>query len=145
MKIKLKIYSLLLILLLIFSCSHKKPNKTEVRNEIKENCDLNIYNFEILSFEIESAIGDYRRTYTIQIDSLNFTEIQNQIQNSRYLDTNFKFHNRDSTFGRKIINRRWTKMPFGYKFEYYKSKSDETVLYEVGIERRIIICHYVKE
>lgn len=145
MKNKLKIHFLVLLLILNFSCSLEKPNKTKVRNEIKEYCGVNINDFEIISFEIESAIGDYRRAYTIQIDSLNFIEIQKQIQNSKYLDTNFKFHKRDSTFGLKVLKRRWTKMPFGYKFDYYSSKSDETVLYEVGIEHKIIICQYVKE
>lgn len=127
------------------SCNSKESTQNNIRNEIKINSGIIISKFKLIKSSSESAIGDYSESYSIKFDSIDFKNIIDQIKKSKYYDSNFDYNSNNSMLVHNNIGKRWIKMPFGYKFEYYIEKTDEMLQYEVGVSDCTIDYNYIKE
>ncbi|KIC00227.1 hypothetical protein OA93_01025 [Flavobacterium sp. KMS] len=129
----------------MLSCNTNKSTQNDIRNEIKKNSGIIISKFKLVKSSSESAFGDYSESYTIKLDSADFQNIIIQIKKSKYYDSNFDYNSSSVISIDKNINKRWVKMPFGYKFEYHIDKTDEMLQYEVDLSDYTIDYTYIKE
>ena len=133
------------LVLIIFSCDNQESHKDEIRDEIIKNTGIVVSDFKVTNFDSESAIGDYLELYTIKFDSLDFQNVINQIKESKYYDSSFSYNSSNRMLINTKIKKRWVKMPFGYKFEYFINGTDEMIQCEVGTSDYTIDYTYIKE
>lgn len=133
------------LVVFMLSCNTNKSTQNDIRNEIKKNSGIIISKFKLVKSSSESAFGDYSESYTIKLDSADFQNIIIQIKKSKYYDSNFDYNSSSVISIDKNINKRWVKMPFGYKFEYHIDKTDEMLQYEVDLSDYTIDYTYIKE
>lgn len=132
----------LFLVVFMSSCNSNESIQNDIRNDIHMNSGIIVSDFKLIKSSSESAFGDYSESYTIKFDSVDFQNIIEQIKKSKYYDSNFDYNSSNTIL---INQKRWIKMPFGYKFEYHINKTDEIKQYEVGTSDYTIDYTYIKE
>lgn len=144
--------STLFFTLLLFSCNNNESKETQelknldkVKIKILENTGVSISNFTVVNKETSQANDDYSLTYTIKLDSLDFPEILDQIKKTPYYTGEFNPGVPPKSVMKSDQIKRWAKVRFGYRFEYFIDGTDKFLQYEVDTSDCTLTYTYIEE